>query len=361
MAGQDDETDKSHEPTQHKLDEARKKGEIARSADLTTAASYGGFLLAGLGLGAGAVQQMSTALMALIDRPDGLAPLFFSGSAKAPAGGLMGAVTLGALPWFLLPAALALLSVLAQRGFVVAPAKLKPRASRIDPVQNAKNKYGPTGLFEFAKSFAKLSLYAGLLFLFLRVRFTDMAGALHAEPAIVGALMARMILEFLAVVFVIAAGIGAIDMFWQRFDHHRRHRMSHREVKEEHKQNEGDPHMKQERRQRGAEIAADKMMADVPTADVVITNPTHVAVALKWSRLPGSAPHCVAKGLDHQARRIRETAAESGVPLRQDPPTARALHATVRIGDEIPPEHYRPVAAAIRFADTIRRKARGVS
>ena len=101
-----------------------------------------------------------------------------------------------------------------------------------------------------------------------------------------------------------------------------------------------------------------QMMTDVPKADVVIVNPTHFAVALKWNRAPGSAPVCVAKGTDHVAARIRECARDAGVPIHSDPPTARALHASVEIGQEVQPEHYKPVAAAIRFAEDMRRKVR---
>ena len=128
---------------------------------------------------------------------------------------------------------------------------------------------------------------------------------------------------------------------------------------DETKESEGDPHFKQTRRQRGQEIAMTQMMADVPRADVVIVNPTHYAVALMWSREPGAAPTCVAKGVDETAKRIRQIAQESAVPIHSDPPTARALHATVDIGVEIPTEHFAAVAAAIRFSDAIRKRARG--
>ncbi|RKF13040.1 flagellar biosynthesis protein FlhB [Roseovarius spongiae] len=357
MAGQQDDTDKSHEPTQHKLDEARKKGELVRSADLNTAAAYVGFLLAGLTAGAASVEAVSDVFLGLLGGPDRLAPLMFGGQARATAGGLMGAIGLGLAAWLILPAAAALLSVLAQRSLVVAPSKLKPKPSRINPVSNAKNKFGPSGLFEFAKSLAKLALYSVLLGLYLQWRLPEMGGALTAEPRGVGALMVRMLLEFMMVVCVIAIAIGAVDYLWQHFDHMRRNRMSHQEVRDEHKQHEGDPHMKQERRARATQIASEKMMTDVPTADVVVMNPTHYAVALRWSREPGAAPECVAKGVDHMALAIRDLAREHGVPVRQDPPTARALYATTEIGQEIDPDHYRAVAAAIRFAETMRRRA----
>jgi len=362
MSGQqDDDTDKSHEPTQHKLDEARKKGELARSADLNTAASYGGFLLAAMAVGTASVESFSTSLMVLLGQANGIADLVFQGSGAAPMGGLLGSIAIGLLAWFLIPAGMALLSVLAQRSLVVAPSKIQPKLSRVNPISNAKNKYGMSGLFEFAKSFAKLFLYSVLLACYLSYRLPEMAGSLHAEPMVIGALLVRMLTEFLFVVLVIAIAIGGVDYMWQHFDHTRKNRMSHREVKEEHKQHEGDPPLNQLRRQRGMEIASQQMMADVPSADVVIVNPTHYAVALKWSREPGAAPICVAKGVDHIAHAIRELAMENGVPIHSDPPTARALHATTDIGQEIDPQHYRAVAAAIRFAEAMRRRARAWS
>lgn len=356
--GKDDDSDKSHEPTQHKLDEARKKGELARSADLITAGSYAGFLLAALAIGSASLETVGAAFMVLLGQASGISDLIFEGPATAPVGGLVGTILLGLLAWFLVPGVTALLAVFAQRGLVFAPNKLAPKMSRINPIQNAKNKYGASGLFEFFKSFAKLLCYSVLLAVFLKYRLPEIAGSIHAEPLLIGALMSQLLVDFMFVVLLIAVAIGALDYMWQRFDHHRKHRMSHREIKDEHKQHEGDPYMKQERRQRGAEIASKQMMADVPDADVVIVNPTHYAVALKWSRLPGAAPVCVAKGVDHMALAIKEAASSHGVPIRSDPPTARALFATTNIGDEIDAQHYKAVAAAIRFAEAMRRRAK---
>ena len=162
----------------------------------------------------------------------------------------------------------------------------------------------------------------------------------------------------LTITSLIAVAVAGIDLVWQRFDHARRLRMSFQDLREETKQSEGDPYVKAQRRSRGEAIATNRMLLDVPKADVVIVNPTHYAVALKWSRARGSAPACVAKGEGEVALRIREVAETAGVAVHSDPPTARALHATVEIGREITPEHYRAVAAAIRFADRIRRAAR---
>lgn len=355
----EDDSEKSFEATPEKLKKAREKGEIARSTDLSVAASYGGLLLAALVLGLGSLEKFGTTMMVLLDQPDRLAAQFFDGPASAPVGGLLAAVAGSVSPWFALPAVAVLLSILAQRGFVVAPSKLEPKLSRISPISNAKNKFGASGLFEFAKSFAKLVLYSVCLGVFLNARLTEMIASADTGAFIVVALMARLCIEFLFLVLLIATGIGALDAVWQYQNHLRKNRMTRKEITDETKDAEGDPYMKQERRFRGQQIAMSQMMKDVPTADVVIVNPTHYAVALKWSKLPGAAPVCVAKGVDEIAAAIRRTAIEAGVPIHSDPPTARALHATVDIGQEIHEEHYRAVAAAIRFAERMRLRARG--
>jgi flagellar biosynthetic protein FlhB len=168
----------------------------------------------------------------------------------------------------------------------------------------------------------------------------------------------QLSLGFLTLVLVVAVVLGGIDFFWQRAEHIRRNRMSHKDMMDEHKQAEGDPHAKQHRRQRAQEIAMNRMLADVPEAAVVVVNPTHYAVALKWDRAQPGAPVCVAKGVDEIAARIRERAMEAGVPIRRDPPTARAIFDSVEIGAEIRAEHFAAIAAAIRFAEEMRRKAR---
>jgi flagellar biosynthetic protein FlhB len=159
------------------------------------------------------------------------------------------------------------------------------------------------------------------------------------------------------IVFLISAIVSVLDYFWQKFDYKRKLMMTRQEITDEMKDSEGDPHMKHKRRQMGNDIASQRMMEDVPDADVIVVNPQHFAVALKWDRSAGSAPVCVAKGVDEIARRIREIAAASGVPIHRDPPTARSLFATVEIGQEVEPDHYKPVAAAIRYAEKMRKLA----
>lgn len=356
MSGEGDE-DKQHEPTQKKLDDARKRGELARSNDLNTAAGYAGLALCAAAAGSHSLAGFGETSLVLLDQADRLAPLMLQDGGRSLAGGLFAAIAQSMAPWIAIPAAAVLLAVIAQRSLVFAPSKLSPKLSRISPLANAKNKFGRSGLFEFVKSAVKLFIYGSLLAFYLTVRLPDMLATMHLSPSMAATVMMRMSVEFLLVVVVIAFVMGGGDYLWQFFDHLRRNRMSHQELKDELKQAEGDPHFKQQRRQKGMQIALNSMLADVPDADVVIVNPTHYAVALKWDRTHPGAPVCVAKGVDEIAARIRERAAEAGVPLHSDPPTARALHASVEVGQEILPEQYRPVAAAIRFADTIRKRA----
>lgn len=358
MSDQDDSAEKSHEPSQRKLEEARKKGEIPRTPDLVTAMGYLGLLAGALSVGAHSLQTFATALLPLIEQPDRFLQLTHRDGSSAVTGMILASTLTPALPILLIPGAAVLLTLLATRGLLFTGSKLTPKFSRLSPVENAKNKYGRRGLFEFAKSFAKLSLYSICLAVFLATQIEEIAGLSRAEPAQVLRTLLGMMVRFLSIVLLIAASLGVIDALWQRADHNRRNRMSQKEVRDEHKEAEGDPHLKQHRRARAQEIAMNQMMADVPKADVVIVNPTHFAVALKWSRVAGSAPVCVAKGQDAIAARIREVAAAARVPILSDPPTARALYAMTEIGREIAPEHYKAVAAAIRFAEEMRRKAR---
>ena len=356
---QEDQSDKSFEATPQKLLEARKKGEIARSIELLTAASYFGLLIALAIAGSSALLYFSSAMSVVIGQSAQIAPLFFEGGAAAPAMGLLRSVAWSLAPIFLIPA-LAVLGVLVvTRGIVFAPTKIAPKLSKISPIEQAKNKYGRNGLFQFFLSFLKLNIYSVCLAVFLAMRLDEMVAALHTNPQTTVMLLADLSFDFLGVVCIVSALIGGADWLWQHFEHLRKNRMSRKEILDETKNNEGDPYMKQERRQRAQLIAGTQMAAEVAKADVVIVNPTHYAVALRWDRKPGQAPVCVAKGVDETALRIRTIATENNIPIRSDPPTARALHATTDIGAQIAPEHYRAVAAAIRFAENIRRKAKG--
>lgn len=356
MSGEDD-SEKEHAPTQKKLDDARLRGEVVQSADIVTACAYAGLLTAEIWTGGWSASHFGTAGMAFFSSAAELSQsLHGAGRGSLPA--MVWAMTRPLLPFLFFPAALALMALLAQRAVVFAPEKLMPRVSRIDPFATARHRFGIEGLAEFAKGTVKMCLVGMLVTTFIRTHLVQIMQTVAESPGIGSAMMTGLIVDFIVLVLVIMAAFGALDYLWQRHRHIKRNRMSRQEMIDEYRQSEGDPHIKQQRRQRAHEIATNRMLADVPKADVVVVNPTHYAVALKWDRKGRRAPVCVAKGVDETAARIREAAATAGVPIHADPPTARALHGQLQIGQEIAPEHYRAVAAAIRFAETMRHRAK---
>lgn len=348
----DDSADKQFEATEQKLQRAREKGDIPRSTELNVTMMYLAAFLAFAVLSGYAVRHwMAMAARAL--GSDG-----WSAEGTAPVaralGTFAGVATVGLAAILVLAI---LLGLIATRSLIFSPQKLAFDFKRINPIKNAAQKFGSDGLVTFAFSLGKASLVClggWILYLSLLDRIAASAmGDGQWVPALV---------VILGQVLMLALGVSVLftvpDMLWKWFSHRRKNRMSRKEMQDEFKDSEGDPHLKAARRQRAVDIAMKQMLADVPKADVIIVNPTHYAVALQWSRGSGRAPVCVAKGTDEIAARIRAKATEAGVPIWSDPPCARAIHAQVKIGEEIDRSHFAAVAAAIRFAEKMRQKAR---
>lgn len=345
--------DRQHAPSPRRLEEARRRGDIPRSTELTAAGAYLGLAVAVM-LAGGPV----------IDRMGSIGSGILAGSHRLTLdrglnAALMPDMAVTLAPLLLLPMAGTLLAICSQRALVLAPEKLLPRMSRLSPLANARQKFGADGLMAFLVSTLKMGTVAIILTLFLLRRSDGLIGSSALPPAQSSALMGLLLRDFLMLTCALSAVFGAGDYLWQRFSHLRRNRMSRRDLTDEAKDSEGDPHLRNHRRQRAREIATNRMLLDVATADVVVVNPTHYAVALRWSRGMRSAPVCVAKGVDEIAARIRERAALAGVPVHSDPATARAIHASVDLGAQIRPEHYQAIAAAIRFAEAMRLRKKG--
>ncbi|WP_022706009.1 flagellar type III secretion system protein FlhB [Paracoccus zeaxanthinifaciens] len=345
----EDKDDKQFDPTEQRLRQAREKGDIPRSTELNVTLMYLGAVLA-FTLGAGFAVRgwiaMATRALGAEDwRDAGVA-----GALAAHAG--IATVALAGL------IALAIvLGLVASRGLVFAPDKIAPDIKRIDPIRNAKQKFGGSGLMTFAISVGKAAVVCiGGWFLFAALLDRIAGSAMTGGQWVVG--LGTILWQVLALGLVVSVLFTVPDMLLKWFEHRKRNRMSRKEMEDEFKDSEGDPHLKAARRQRAVDLATGQMIADVAKADVIIVNPTHYAVALQWSRGSGRAPVCLAKGVDEVAARIREKAGEHGVPLWSDPPCARAIHATVKVGEEIRREHFAAVAAAIRFAEKMREKAR---
>ncbi|MGF1500270.1 MAG: flagellar biosynthesis protein FlhB [Paracoccaceae bacterium] len=350
--------EKSHDATPRRLEKAREQGDLPRSQDAQTLAGYLGFAGAVLIGGAFALETLGATLRTAVARPDAVAAAIFAGGAADTLGRLAAQVLGASVALFAAPAALILALLIASRGIVFASDKISPKLSRISPVANAGQKFGPTGLVEFAKSAAKLTAILIVLGIVLAIELPRLARYALIEPRFLGTLLSTQFWALMAGVLVASVAIAALDVAWQRADFLRRNRMTHQELKEETKQTEGDPQLKAERRERARQMSQTQMLFDVPKADVVVVNPTHYAVALAWDRTRETAPRCLAKGVDEIAHRIREIAERHEIPQHRDPATARSLHALVSVGEEIKPEHYQAVAAAILFAQEMRQKAR---
>ncbi|MDM7458862.1 MAG: flagellar type III secretion system protein FlhB [Paracoccus sp. (in: a-proteobacteria)] len=348
----DDKDDKQFEPTEQKLQRAREKGDLPRSTELSTAAMYlGAWLAFGVGAVFAVKQWLSMATRAIGAEGWPIEDVFALGQSLAQHAGIA-LVILSTLP------ALAIIvSLLAQRGLVFSAQKLVPDLKRLNPVRNAAQKFGSNGLVNFMISVGKAVLVCvGGWFLFKRLLDFIAASAMSGERWTVG--LGMILVQVLLLGLLVSVLFSIPDIAWKWFDHRRKNRMSRKEMQDELKDSEGDPHLKAARRQRAVDIVMKQMLADVARADVIIVNPTHYAVALEWKRGSGRAPVCVAKGTDDVAARIRARATQHGVPIWSDPPCARAIHASVKIGHEVRREHFAAVAAAIRFAEKMREKAR---
>jgi len=354
----DEGQEKSNEPTPEKLRKSREQGDVPKSTDVTAAASYLGLLLALTVGGVFTAKGAGDALYAFLASPDLIADVMLAPGGMEKAAQLLGGVLWAVSPILIVPFMFTVIALYAQNAVVAAPSKLAMKQSRISLISNAKQKFGMSGIVEFLKSTVKLVAISIVLGILLSGSVDHYISMSMSSGKALPDLLREQGLQLLLAATLVAIMTAIFDYFWRLFEHHKKLRMSYQEVRDEAKESEGDPHMKQSRQRRAREIATNRMMLDVPTADVIIVNPTHYAVALKWSRDLGSAPICVAKGVDEIAARIRETAKANDVPIMSDPPTARLIHATVDIGLEIMPEHYKAVAAAIRFADTMRAKTK---
>lgn len=355
---QNDGQEKTVDATPHRIQKAREEGNVPQSKDVHAAAAYLGVLLALVLFAGSSIEVFGELATAFVAKPQEVAAMLSGPGGRGATAAIFAGFAVSAAPLFLIPALGVVLSLVSQRAVVFSSTKIMPKVSRISPISNAKQKYGATGMVEFLKSAVKLaalSIIVGTVAFYQAPEYVMMA---QLDGRILGARLGEETVLYLGVVTLVAIVIGAVDYFWQQYDHLKKLRMSHQELKDEMKHTEGDPAMKQRRREKAQSIATNKMLTKVPEADVIIVNPTHYAVALTWSRKRGEAPVCVAKGVDEIAARIREIAAEHQIPVHRDPPTARALHAVVELEQEIPEEHYRAVAVAIRFADDVRAKAR---
>jgi flagellar biosynthetic protein FlhB len=261
-----------------------------------------------------------------------------------------------AVPFVLLVLA-AIVGNMVQHRLVWSAEQLKPKLSKISPSAGFKRLFSKIAVANFVKGLVKLGLIGAVMAGLLWPKRDQLDVLVTMDPAAILALTRTLSLEMLGAVVAILAIVAAADYLFQYRQWYERQKMSVRELKEEFKQTEGDPAIKAKIRQLRQTRMRKRMMAAVPKASVIITNPTHYAVALQYER-GMNAPICLAKGMDNIALKIREVAAEHRIPVVENPPLARALHATVEVDEEVPPEHYKAVAEVIGYVMRLRGAVR---
>lgn len=356
MAEGDDDSQKTEEPTQKKLDETRKKGQVPLSREMNNWI----MLLAGTivisGYGGYFVGQVGIILKNIIE-----VSAFTDLSGREGAfSELMTMIVLDVFkliaPIFLFLAIAAFLAPFVQIGPLFAPEAIKVSLDKISPIQGFTRIFSLRSFMEFIKGLIKIALITSVASMILYPYMNGIDHFMQLEPIDVLreilAIFLRMMTGILSVFFIVAA----LDVLYQRYEHLKKMRMSQQEIKDEYKQAEGDPHIKGRLRQLRMQKAQQRMMTNVPEADVIITNPTHYAVALKYKPESMDAPVMVAKGVDDVAMRIREVAKEHDIAIYEAPPLARALFDTMEIDDIIPEEHFKAVAKVISYVFKLKGK-----
>ncbi|HWI26975.1 MAG TPA: flagellar biosynthesis protein FlhB [Stellaceae bacterium] len=354
MAESDD-SSKTEQPSQRKLTKARSEGQVIQSREINSLfmLSVGAAIV--LLFAPSVAGRMEVTLARFLDP----ASLIGGGGVlwEAVAALLVELAKACVLPLVLL-VAVAIAGSVMQTGLVLATEKLGFDISRVSPLAGLKRLFSLRAVLEFIKNLAKVAAVMGVAGWFLAPELLRVPAMISLDAGALGAEIQHALLHLSLGILGLIVVLALVDYAYQRFSFMREMRMSKQEVKEENKQSEGDPMVKARLRQIRMDRARRRMMAAVPTASVVVTNPTHYAVALKYQMGAKGAPRVVAKGADLIAQRIREIARENDVPLVENPPLARALYATVDLDHEIPPEHYRAVAEIISYVFRLKEKAR---
>lgn len=356
MADDQDKSQKTEDPTARRLEDAAEKGDVTKSQDVSSWFGMLGTALVILMFATSVTTRLGRGLAIFLSSPDDI---------PVDAGSLVMlahhvAVFLAAIliPVFLVQMVVALVGTIIQHRPIFSLEVLVPDLMRLVPSGGLKRIFSWTGLLETGKSLIKMSVVGGVAVRVLWPELQKLPATVTLGMGPLLGLIRHMVLLLFATVLSVMALIAAADFVYQRWSFTRKMRMSKQEVREESKQSEGDPLVRTRIRSIRMERGRRRMIAAVPKADVVIANPTHYAVALKYDAETMSAPTVLAKGQNLVALRIREVAEENDIPVVENPPLARALFATCTIDQEIPVEHYRAVAEVISYVLKLKHRGR---
>ncbi|HEX2113314.1 MAG TPA: flagellar biosynthesis protein FlhB [Alphaproteobacteria bacterium] len=353
MAEENDDSQKTEDPSQRRLDDAHSKGQVPSSREINHWFIMFAMVLSVTIFLPGALQRITHSLTVFFESPHAI---------PIDPGGVHGLLTrllltigIAVAPIFGLLLLSGIAASLLQVGPLFSAHPMKPELSKISPIKGFERIFSSQALVEFVKGIIKLAVVGTVVWFLMWPEFDRLENFFDYDMPALVAVLNSLSLRLIATILAVMAVIAGADWFYQRFAHLRKLRMSRQELRDEQKDTDGDPLVKGRLRQIRMERARRRMMQEVPKADVVITNPTHFAVALRYDQTTMAAPRVVAKGADLVARRIRELAEEHKVPIVSNPPLARALYASVELDQEIPPEHYKAVAEVIGYVMKLRR------
>ncbi len=351
----EDKDAKTEEPTGKRLGKAKSEGNIPISQEVRSVAILMGALIVVGILAPGFARDLSSFLRTFLERPETMHLGDVESFRTWFLGVILRLAMLLAFPMFVLIVA-AFLGTTSQIGLVYTPKRIGFNLSNISPLAGIKRMFSLTSLVEAGKGILKMIIVGGLIGLLVVPMMSHPDKLIGQDLQTTLAELHKLIVMILFLVVMTMVALAAADFVYQKWSHKEKLKMTKQEVKDEHKEQEGDPKVKNRIRALRFERHRQRMMAAVPKASVIITNPTHYAVALQYDMDNMAAPKVVAKGVDYLAKRIRQIAEAHDVPILENPPLARALYAAVEVDHEIPQEHYKAVAEVIGYVMRLKGK-----
>jgi flagellar biosynthetic protein FlhB len=349
----DDDSQKTEDPTGRKLQEAHDSGQVAKSQEVNNLLMILALTLSVVVFGGGMARDIVNMSLPFIETPD-MVPTDI-GHLTTIGWKLLGLILVAGAAPLVLALFAAFFSGYLQFGLILSSESLMPSLEKISPLAGLKRIFSLRSFSDFLKGLLKLAIVGGIVYGVITPSVGELHKLIGMEPIQLLGVITSLLNRLLFTVFAVMVVVTIMDVFYQRYEHIKGLRMSRQEIKDEMRESEGDPMIKGRLRQLRMERARKRMMAEVPKADVVVTNPTHYAVALKYDAEMAS-PKVVAKGVDKTAQKIREIAKENDVPVVENPPLARGLYAAIDIDQEITPEFYKAVAEVIGYIYRMKRR-----
>ncbi|TNE95236.1 MAG: flagellar biosynthesis protein FlhB [Deltaproteobacteria bacterium] len=354
MAEDTDQGEKTEDPSAHRIEEFRKRGEVASSKELTSVLVLSASFLT-LGLTMVFIYEVMTQYIEWLYSLE-LSKAYSEKMLKMIASKTVMTALKCTGPLFLVVVCIGVISTVAQIGFLFSPEVLSFKPDRINPINGAKRLFSMRSIVEAAKGFFKFLFILSIVYLFMKDEIRSFGGFLHldfSQSFLFGkTFLLKLAFSIIAGLVVIALG----DFAYQKYSYWQKLKMTKEEAKREHKEQEGSPEVKQRIKAIQREMAQKRMIAEIPNADVIVTNPTHISIAIKYDPENMISPEVVAKGADHMAMKIREIAKKHDIPLVENVPLARTLYKTVGLGSAVPRSLYKAVAEVLAFVYKLKKK-----